>query len=398
MQYRAIGKTGMSASVIGLGAEHLDNKPYETVETVINTALEHGFNIMDLFMPGEDVRKNIGRALGSRRDRMLIQGHICATDINEQYDCSRDLPTVKKYFENLLRCLKTDYIDMGMLFFVDTEKDFTDVFETEILRYAQDLKQQGRIRAIGAGSHNPVIARRIVETGIVDLLMFSINPAFDMAAADTYVIDYMAEDKAWDFEKKLDHDRAALYRLCEQRGVAITVMKTLGAGKLISAEHTPFAGPMTVAQCIHYALTRPAVVSALVGCASREEVIEAASYLDKTEAERDYSALLQDYQGDFKGHCVYCNHCLPCPVQINIAGVHKYLDIAMLDEANIPPSVASHYRALERYASDCTSCGSCENRCPFSVPIIKNMKRAVALLEDRGHNDRCMTQSDRWEP
>jgi len=381
MQYRPIGKTGMSASVIGLGAEHLDNKPYETVETVIHAALDHGINIMDLFMPGEPVRTNIGRALGGRRDKMLIQGHICSTDINEQYDKSRDLPTVKKYFDALFRCLKTDYIDIGMLFFIDTEKDFSDVFETEIVRYAQDLKQQGRIRAIGASSHNPVIARRVVETGVVDLLMFSINPAFDMASAETYVIDIMSEDKVWDFEKKLDRDRAALYQFCERQGVAITVMKTLGAGKLISPEQTPFAKPLTVAQCIHYALTRPAVVSTLIGCRSREDVLEAVAYLDKSDGERDYSAVLRDFQGDFKGHCVYCNHCLPCPFGINIANVHKYLDIAVLDEANVPPSIVSHYRSMDRHASDCSACGSCEERCPFSVPVVANMKKAVALLE-----------------
>ena len=379
MQYRPIGKTGMSASVIGLGAEHLDNKPFETVDTVVNTALDQGINIIDLFMPGEAVRKNIGKALGGRRDKVHIQGHIGSTNINEQYDKSRDLPTVKKYFENLLTCLETDYIDLGMFFFVDTDKDFSDVFETEILRYAEDLKGQGRIRAIGAGSHDPRTARRIVETGLVDLLMFSINPAFDMAPADTYVIDYL--DKALDFEKKLDKDRAALYRICEQRGVAITVMKALGAGKLISAKHTPFAQALTVAQCIHYALTRPAVVSALIGCATREQVLEAVAYLEASDAERDYSAVLRDFQGDFKGHCVYCNHCLPCPQEINIANVHKYLDIALLDEANIPPGVAGHYRALDRRASDCSSCGSCEDRCPFSVPVMKNMEKAVTLLE-----------------
>jgi predicted aldo/keto reductase-like oxidoreductase len=381
MQYRPIGKTGMSASVIGLGAEHLDNKPYETVETVINAALEQGFNIMDVFMPGQAVRENIGRALKGRRDKVLIQGHICSTDINEQYDRSRDLPTVKKYFENLFRCLKTDYIDFGMLFFIDTEKDFSDVFETDILRYAQDLKQQGRIRAIGASSHNPVIAKKVVETGLVDLLMFSINAAFDMASAGTYVLDYLDKDKAMDFEKKLDRDRAALYQLCEQRGVAITTMKTLGAGKLLSPEHTPFIRPMAVAQCIHYALTRPAVVSALIGCGSREQVLEAAAYLDKSDAERDYSAVISNFQGDFKGHCVYCNHCLPCPSEINIASVHKYLDIAVLDETNIPPGVASHYRSLDHRAGECIVCGSCEERCPFSVPIVENMKKAAALLE-----------------
>jgi predicted aldo/keto reductase-like oxidoreductase len=382
MQYRPIGKTGMSASVIGLGAEHLDNKPYETVETVIHAALDQGINIMDLFMPGETVRTNIGRALDGRRDKMLIQGHICSTDINEQYDRSRDLPTVKKYFEALLRCLKTDYIDLGMLFFIDTEKDFSDIFETEIVRYAQDLKQQGKIRAIGASSHNPLIARQVVETGIVDLLMFSINPAFDMASSEIYVIDIMMEDTPWDFEKKLDRDRASLYQFCERQGIAITVMKTLGAGKLLSPEHTPFAKPLTVAQCIHYALTRPAVVSTLIGCSSREEVLEAVAYLEKSDAERDYSAVLRDFQGDFKGHCVYCNHCLPCPSGINIADVHKYLDIAVLDETSIPASIRSHYRSLDRRASDCVACGSCEERCPFSVQIIANMKKAVTLLEN----------------
>jgi hypothetical protein len=123
-------------------------------------------------------------------------------------------------------------------------------------------------------------------------------------------------------------------------------------------------------------------VSALIGCENKEEVKEAAAYLNKSDDEKDYSSVLRDFQGDFKGHCVYCNHCLPCPSAINIANVHKYLDIALLDETNIPPGILSHYRALDHHASECTSCGSCEERCPFSVPIVKNMKKAAALLEN----------------
>ncbi|CAK7069915.1 MAG: hypothetical protein DELT_01818 [Desulfovibrio sp.] len=52
MKYRPIGKTGMAASIIGLGAEHLDNKPYELVAEVVHAALEQGINMMDVFMPG----------------------------------------------------------------------------------------------------------------------------------------------------------------------------------------------------------------------------------------------------------------------------------------------------------------------------------------------------------
>ncbi|GHT79511.1 (4Fe-4S)-binding protein [Spirochaetia bacterium] len=386
MQYRPIGNTGMSASIIGLGTEHLDNKPFSTADEVIGAALDQGINMMDLFMPGEAVRTNIGKALAGKRDKVLIQGHIGSTDINEQYDRSRDLATCKKYFEALLRCLHTDYIDFGMLFFIDSEKDFTSVFEGEILKYALELKRAGTIRAIGASSHNPVMARRAVETGALDLLMFSINPAFDMAPQGVNVLDRLnGQDDPFGYEKNLDGDRAALYRLCEQRGVAITVMKTLGAGKLLSKEHTPFAEPLTVGQCIHYALTRPAVVSTLIGCASAAQVHEAAGYLGMDEAARDYSAIVKPYQGSFKGNCVYCNHCLPCPQGINIADVNKYLDIAVLGEPDlgpkaIPPSVAQHYKALKAHGSDCIACGSCEERCPFGVPVIRNMEKAAGLF------------------
>jgi predicted aldo/keto reductase-like oxidoreductase len=380
MIYRPVGNTGMSASVIGLGGEHLDNKPYETVEEVIHACLDRGINIMDLFMPGEQVRLNIGKALAGKRDKMLIQGHICSTDINEQYDISRDLKTIKKYFENLLRCLNTDYIDFGMLFFIDSEKNFSDVFEGDALPYALELKKKGHIRALGASSHNPVIARKIVESGLVDILLFSLNPAFDMASADTNVLDYLDKEKTMNYEKRLDPDRAALYRICEQRGTAITVMKTLGAGKLISSQHAPFAKALTVSQCIHYALTRPAVVSVLIGCSSAQQVQEAVNYLSAGEEERDYSDVISKFQGSMKGNCVYCNHCLPCPAEINIAVVNKYLDIALLDEKNIPPSVMSHYRNLERRGSDCTACGNCEERCPFSVQVVQNMKKARALF------------------
>ncbi|MDL2236696.1 aldo/keto reductase [Christensenellaceae bacterium OttesenSCG-928-K19] len=377
MEYREIADTGWKASVIGLGTEHLDGKPYETVEETIHEAMKQGINMMDLFMPGDEVRKNIGRAIAGNREKFLIQGHICSTDINEQYDISRDLDTVKRYFENLLRHLDTDYIDFGMLFFIDTEENFKDVFETEILRYAQDLKRQGVVRRLGASSHNPVTARRIVETGEIDLLMFSINPAFDMMGADM-ILDDMVESVA--SASGIEPARAALYQACERQGVSISVMKTLGAGKLLSKEHSPFGDALSVGQCIHYALERPAVVSTLLGCKSAEEVRHAVSYFDLNDEEKDYSEIISNTEGNFQGSCVYCNHCLPCPVDIDIASVNRYLDIALLDKNNIPKSIVQHYSSLKAHGSDCIRCGSCEGRCPFSVPVTQRMETAAAVF------------------
>lgn len=380
MLYRPIGNTGMSASVVGLGAEHLDNKPYLQVEETLEAALSQGINIIDVFMPGTPVRENIAKALGKRRKDVHLQGHVGSVDLNQQYDISRDVAVCEKYFENLLRSFKTDYIDLGMMFFIDSEKDFKDVFETEFLDYVQKLKRQGKIRAIGASSHNPETARRVVETGMIDVLMFSINMAFDMTPANVNVLNSLESGFQAGLFDGMDAKRLDLYRLCESRGVAITVMKTLGAGKLLSAEHSPFEKPMSVGQCIHYALTRPAVVSALVGCQNRAEVLEAARYVELTDAEKDYSEVAQSFKGSFRGNCVYCNHCLPCPSGIDIATLTKYLDIARLDREKIPPSIRQHYSTLEHKASECIACRSCEERCPFGVPVVENMSTAQGLF------------------
>lgn len=379
MDYRPIGKTGMLAGVIGLGAEHLDNKPYELVEEVILAALEQGVNMMDVFMPGDEIRTNIGKALAGNRDKMRIQGHIGSVDLREQYDMSRELDVCKRYFDKLLTCLDTDYIDFGMLFYLDSDADIDAMFDNGVVKYAQDLKRQGVVRAIGASAHNPATARRVVESGVIDLLMFSINPAFDMMAGSSDILTMVGSEFSSKV-KSFDPARAELYRLCESKGVSITVMKTLGAGKLLSAEHTPFAKPLTPAQCIHYALTRPAVVSAMIGCQSRRHVLDAVRYLTLSDEEKDYAPVIGGVKRDFKGSCVYCNHCLPCPSDINIASVHKFLDIAVLDETAVPPSIRQHYRELGSRGADCIACGSCEERCPFGVPIIKNMERAADIF------------------
>lgn len=381
MQYRKIGRTGKEAGIIGLGCEHLDRKPYEKAEETIRTALEHGINYFDVFMPGREVRENIAKALGSHRQDVFIQGAIGSTDVNQQYDISRDLPTTKKYFEECLRIFG-GYIDFGMLFFVDSEEDYRKIFDGGIADYVQRLREKGHIRHIGFSSHNPEIAKKVVLTGLPEIMMFSINLAFDLTPSEADVFDAMEQDWAGSDLTKLDAQRTELYALCEQRGVGISVMKTLGAGKLISPEHTPFSKAMTVNQCIHYALSRPGVFTTLLGCESGAQVEDALRYLDAEAEDKDYTPFLQELPDNFKNKCVYCSHCLPCPVEIDIAALHKYLDIAKLDEDNIPPSIRSHYHSMARGGDACIACGSCETRCPFDVPIIENMEKAAQLFKD----------------
>jgi len=243
LKYREIGKTGLRGSIIGLGCEHLDGKPYRQVKETIDAALEKDINIFDVFMPGKEIRGNIAKALGHNRKKVMIQGHIGSTDVGKQYDICRDLPVAQRYFEDML-LIFGGYIDFGMMFFIDSEIDYSEVFDTGFADYVQRLKKQGDIGHIGFSSHSTEMAMRVIETGLPEILLFAINPAFDLYPAEKNVLDELLDGINPAAFRGFDPRRAALYKLCEQKGIGITVMKALGAGKLISIRNIrPFASP-----------------------------------------------------------------------------------------------------------------------------------------------------------
>ena len=172
MEYRKLGRTGMTVSAVSLGCEHLQGKDYGTVKTVIDAALAAGINFLDVFMSEPQVRSNIGKALEGRRQDVILQGHIGSCWVDGQYKVSRDLQECIEGFEDLLARLQTDYIDIGFLHFVDKEKDWDTLAESDMMRYALSLKEKGVIRAIGMSSHDPVTAKKAVDSGLIDVLMF----------------------------------------------------------------------------------------------------------------------------------------------------------------------------------------------------------------------------------
>ena len=266
MNYRILGRTGLKVSEIGLGGEWFNGLSQAESTAIVDAAEENGINYIDIFMPQAPTRDHLGAALKGRRDKFIIQGHLCTIYEDGQYTRIRDIEKTKRSFQDLLDRLQTDYIDVGMIHYVDSEEDFQKVFHGPVLQYAQELKEKGVIRHIGMSSHNPHIALKAVESGVVDVLMFSINPAYDMEAADTDIYDLMEFKGMEKSGLVVDEARQKLYSACETAGVAITVMKPLGAGTLLKAESSPFGVAMTVPQCIQYCLDRNGVKVVIVGC------------------------------------------------------------------------------------------------------------------------------------
>lgn len=379
MRYRELGNTGLQVSEIGLGAEWLERHNEEEVKAVIQRCESYGINILDCWMSNPEVRAKIGNAICGHREKWVIQGHFGSTWQEGQYVRTRDLPKVKEAFQDLLTRLQTDYIDLGMIHFVDSEAEFRQVMEGEFLAYVKEQKEKGVIRHTGMSTHNPHVAKLAVLSGEIEMLLFSVNPAFDLLPPSEDLNDYFVESYGEGLAG-IDPLREELYKLCEQRGVGITVMKGYAGGRLFDARTSPFGVALTPVQCLHYALTRPAVASVLVGYDTPAHVDAAVACEAATEEERDYASVLAKApRHAYSGQCTYCGHCAPCPAGIDIAMVNKLYDLAAM-QPEVPATVRAHYQALSVTAADCIACGGCETRCPFGVPVVERMEKAKALL------------------
>ena len=382
MRYRELGKTGLMVSEIGLGAEWLERHNAQEVKAVIDCCMSHGINILDCWMSAPGVRTNIGNALKGNREKWIIQGHFGSTWQDGQYVRTRDLAKVKEAFSDLLTRLQTDYIDLGMIHFVDEEAEFHRIMEGEFLAYVKEQKAKGVIRHIGMSTHNPKVGTLAAQSGEIEMLLFSVNPAFDLLPASED-LDVCFADTYEENLGGIHPGRAELYQTCARQGVGITVMKGYAGGRLFSAQASPFGVALTPIQCLHYALTRPAVASVLAGYDTPEHVEAAVAYETASDEEKDYASVLASAPHHaYSGQCTYCGHCAPCPSGIDIAMVNKLYDLAAMQQT-VPSTLRAHYDSLSANAADCIACGGCETRCPFGVPVVERMEKAKKLF---GHS------------
>ena len=380
MEYRELGRTGIKVSVIALGCEGFVANEGALTEQLLNAAEQGGINCIDLYAPQPEMRSRLGKWLRGRRGKFVLQAHLCTVWQEGQYKRTREIGEVKASFEDLLTRLATDYIDIGMIHYVDSLEDWEAVAGGPVMAYAREMQAQGKIRYIGLSSHNPAAAMQAVQSGLIDVLMFSVNPCYDLQPAneDCYAL--------WDgknYDRQLvnmDPEREALYETCSRLGVAITVMKAFGGGDLLDEELSPAGKALTVNQCLHYALTRPGVAAVMSGAHTVDELEKCLEYTTDADVEKDYAAAFAALPKiSWEGHCMYCGHCAPCPQGIDVAAVTKFLNLTKAQNS-VPETVREHYAALRHHAGECVKCGACEKRCPFKVTVIQNMQEAVKVF------------------
>lgn len=365
MKYRINRKTGDKFSEIGIGTAYMAEAGIEKGAAAVRKAYENGVNVFDL-AAGHDKAFTIwGEALSDVRKDVMYQIAFGAEYSTGVYGKANDLDTVKRALDWMLEELKTDYIDYGFIHCKDTVSDWENFKEKGILDYLMKLHDEGTVKHIALSSHTPAIAQMIMDEVSIELLMFSINAAYDYGEGD-YAHGGVGE-------------RMDLYRRCEAEDIGITVMKTFAGGQLLDASQSPFGKALTRYQCMKYALDKPGVLSLMAGARSEAEVDELLAYYDQPADALDYSIISTFAPPEAEGRCVYCNHCAPCPVGIDIGLVNKYYDLAKAGD----DMAADHYMNLEKTAADCTGCGHCDDTCPFRVEQSSRMQEIAEYFSGK---------------
>ena len=236
MEYRTLPHGGERISVIGMGASVIGERPEQEIIDTVRAAYALGVNYFDLAAGHAAVFGAYGKAFEGIRDKVYLQIHFGADYTIGEYGWTTKLDEIRRSVAWQLEQLRTDYIDFGFIHCIDEENDLRAYEENGVLDYVKSLKEQGVIRHLGLSSHTPALVNRVLDMGIVDVVMFSINPIYDYGKGD-FGIGENAE-------------RYALYGRCQRDGVGITVMKPFCGGQLLDAAQSPFGVALNRYQCI----------------------------------------------------------------------------------------------------------------------------------------------------
>lgn len=152
MEYRTLGRTGVSVSALCLGTMMFGpwgNTDEDECVRMIHEALDAGINFLDTAdVYGEGRSEEIvGRSLKGRRDDVVLATKVHGEMGKGPNERGNSRLWIMREVENSLRRLGTDHIDLYQLHRPDPS---TDIEET--LSALSDLVRQGKVRYLGSST------------------------------------------------------------------------------------------------------------------------------------------------------------------------------------------------------------------------------------------------------
>ncbi len=173
MQTNKLGKTDLDVSRLGFGGAELGlvpNVKQSDVDSLLNSALDSGLNLIDTAAGYLSSEKMIGEAVGHRRNEFYLISKCGALDGFTRSDWSKK--GILEAIETSLRDLKTDYLDIAQLHSCSAEI----LRQGDCIEGLERAVERGYTRYIGYSGDNDD-AKFAVEMNVFDTLQTSVSIA-----------------------------------------------------------------------------------------------------------------------------------------------------------------------------------------------------------------------------
>lgn len=331
METVTLGLTGLQVSRVGFGAIPIQRLSDDDAIAVIRRCLELGVTYLDTANQYSTSEGRIGRAL---------QGWSGPVVLSTKTQ-SRTAEGVAEHLAQSLRMMQVDSIDLYQLHNVSTFADYERVMTPGgAYDTVMNAVKDGRVKHVGITSHQIDVAKEAVKSGRFETVMYPLN----------FIVHEPGEE---------------LLTLAEQRGVGFIAMKPFAGGMIDNA-------PLAMKYLLQYSSVIP--IPGVERIAEIEEIVRIAeSPHELTPEERSEIERLRRETGD--RFCRRCDYCQPCTVGIPISVVLQFPTmVRRMPRENVVTGWIAD--ALEK-ATACTSCGACEERCPYQLPIREMLSENV---------------------
>lgn len=313
MRYKKLGKSGLDVSVIGLGTWAFGSDVFGAVDEkacieAVQASLDAGVNLVDTapcYGPNREAEKLVGKAIHGRREEVLLATKSGSWLWHGEYihACRRNI--VKAEFENSLKYLQTDYVDLLFVHAPDPERSVEQMLEGFI-----ELKEEGKIRAIGVSNFSVAQLKEAMKYAQIDC----VQPPFSMldrSCVDNGLIPFCKENDVAVMsygslcggllagmkkkpEKSANEDRSRFYPQFEEPywSKSQELLKVLGE---VAEENGTSIATVSIA----WALAQSGVTCSLMGSSNMRHAVRNASAADFGLSKKDLEKIDATYQRIF---------------------------------------------------------------------------------------------------
>ena len=375
MNYRT-DKYGNQLSILGYGCMRFPQKmgkiDMAETEKLILAAIEKGINYFDTayIYPGSEAA--VGEILAKNGLRSKVN---IATKL--PHYLIKNKGGLDKLFNEELRRLRTDHIDYYLMHMLNDTDTWNRLKAMGIEDWIAEKKASGSIRQVGFSYHgNSETFCKLIDAYNWEFCQIQYN--------------YLDE-----------HTQAGRRGLAyaHSKGIPVVIMEPLRGGRLVNllpekakAVFADYPVKRSPAEWgLRWLWDQEAVTVVLSGMGSMEMLEEnlrvASQSRENTLTDGDfalYAKVVAAINESVKVGCTGCGYCQPCPKGVDIPGTFAAYNRWCGEEkagAFMDYLKCTTMRQNSTAASNCIGCGKCEQHCPQSIAIRKELKEAQKALE-----------------